>query len=670
MPPPNDPDKHDVNADSGTTGNYFALKDVNCLHDVREAAPHEVVTVTLPAGEEIQSSHVGILKFSPDHQGQQVHVFKSLWGSLLGIGDLCDAGLIAVFDKDRVYIVDLDSETVVLTGERDAHTRLWMIALKPIQPNEEKQAVKSAAQIAASTVVKHKSNTKKQSTSPQHISPAQKTSGKINKLSEQKHDSVGDRVEFFSRTFCSPAESSLMEAVKKQWIRFPGISYKVLKRHRHRLRTHESAAGHLDQVHQNHQPSRPHLSPPPKDESELPTLPILTHIHVEGNHMDATGRYPAMSHRGHQYVLILYSDDGNYIKPIAMTDRTKQSYLKAHKEAMHYFVSRGYKPTFQRLDNETSTAFEDHLKKNDIKVDLVPPNQHRRNKAERAIRTFKNHFIALMAGVDPAFPMCAWNELLEHAEITVNLLRKCPAHPRLSAWEGLNGAYDYDAHPLAPPGTAVTVYESPEQRKSWAKHGVKGFYLGPTSKHYRCYRVWVTTSASVRIADTLAWHPHGYQWDVPTPVDMLVECSNMLTAALKNLATTDPHVATHGQPLQVITEDIRSNLEALRHLYQLAPAAEHDETPVATQRVAETPAAPQRVAETPAAPQRVVETSAAPQRVDETLAAPRQAQHASICPQQRRGGRGEQGNLWPPASWPTRPRSPHQAFGVARLSSS
>ena len=70
--------------------------------------------------------------------------------------------------------------------------------------------------------------------------------------------------------------------------------------------------------------------------------------------------------------------------------------------------------------------------------------------------------------------MCAWNELLEHAEITVNLLRVCPAHPRMSAWEGLNGPYDYDAHPLAPPGTAVTIFETPEQRKSWDKHGIKG----------------------------------------------------------------------------------------------------------------------------------------------------------------------------------------------------
>ena len=32
---------------------------------------------------------------------------------------------------------------------------------------------------------------------------------------------------------------------------------------------------------------------------------------------------------------------------------------------------------------------------------LVPPNVHRKNIAEKAIRTFKAHFLAFLAGVDP-----------------------------------------------------------------------------------------------------------------------------------------------------------------------------------------------------------------------------------------------------------------------------
>ena len=42
---------------------------------------------------------------------------------------------------------------------------------------------------------------------------------------------------------------------------------------------------------------------------------------------------------------------------------------------------------------------------------LVPPNVHRRNIAERAMRTFKAHFLEILSGVDPEFPKFMWDNL-------------------------------------------------------------------------------------------------------------------------------------------------------------------------------------------------------------------------------------------------------------------
>jgi hypothetical protein len=139
--------------------------------------------------------------------------------------------------------------------------------------------------------------------------------------------------------------------------------------------------------------------------------------------MDATGRFPAISTKGNQYILVMISEGTNYIKCIPIPSRTKHSYLKAHQEALQFYEEHGCKPTFQRMDNETSNAFMEHLRTNKITIDLVPPHQHRRNKAERAIQTFKNHFVAALAGVDPNFPMTAWDEIMEQVEITLNMLR-------------------------------------------------------------------------------------------------------------------------------------------------------------------------------------------------------------------------------------------------------
>jgi hypothetical protein len=47
---------------------------------------------------------------------------------------------------------------------------------------------------------------------------------------------------------------------------------------------------------------------------------------------------------------------------------------------------------------------------------------HRCNTNEHAIWTFKVHFIAILAGIDTAFPTNRWDLLLPHADLTVNLL--------------------------------------------------------------------------------------------------------------------------------------------------------------------------------------------------------------------------------------------------------
>ena len=68
----------------------------------------------------------------------------------------------------------------------------------------------------------------------------------------------------------------------------------------------------------------------------------------------------------------------------------------------------------------------------------MPPDLHRRNAAERAIRTFKAHFLAILAGVAIDFPRHLWDLLLPQTELTLNLLRQSTANPQISACEAFN----------------------------------------------------------------------------------------------------------------------------------------------------------------------------------------------------------------------------------------
>ena len=109
---------------------------------------------------------------------------------------------------------------------------------------------------------------------------------------------------------------------------------------------------------------------------------------------------------------------------------------------------------------------------------------HRRNIAERAIQTFKNHFITILAGTHSAFPNNEWDRLLPQAKLTLILLRTSRINPNLSAEEQLNGIFNYHNTPLAPPGIKALAYKMPSHRASWTEHGEEGWYIGQAKKHY------------------------------------------------------------------------------------------------------------------------------------------------------------------------------------------
>jgi hypothetical protein len=127
---------------------------------------------------------------------------------------------------------------------------------------------------------------------------------------------------------------------------------------------------------------------------------------------------------------------------------------------------------------------------------LAPPHCHRTNAAERAIITFKDHFKAVCATVDPDFTSHLWERLLPQAEITLNLLRASRLHPQLSAAAHYHGLIDYNKTAFGPPGCNIFAHEKPAQRRTWAAHGQPGWSLGPDMHHYRCQNVYITATAS------------------------------------------------------------------------------------------------------------------------------------------------------------------------------
>ena len=144
---------------------------------------------------------------------------------------------------------------------------------------------------------------------------------------------------------------------------------------------------------------------------------------------------------------------------------------------------------------------------------IVPPNLHRTSTAERAIATFKDHFISGLASANPSFPMHLWCQFLPQATAIINLRQPLCINPRISAKTILNGEFNYNKTPLTPPGTKVIIHEAPLIRHTWDLHGANRWYLVPAPKHYRCHQCYITKTRAERIACTVELFP--YLYDMP-----------------------------------------------------------------------------------------------------------------------------------------------------------
>ena len=127
---------------------------------------------------------------------------------------------------------------------------------------------------------------------------------------------------------------------------------------------------------------------------------------------------------------VLVSTAGNMIIAEPFTSRKDNHCLLVYDKLMQRIRNHKLTVDLQILDNEGSTEYKQVIKKEwNVNYQLVPPNSHWSNAAERAICTFKAHFLAILAGVAPYFPGNLWYLLLPQTELTLNLLRQSTFDP-------------------------------------------------------------------------------------------------------------------------------------------------------------------------------------------------------------------------------------------------
>jgi len=149
--------------------------------------------------------------------------------------------------------------------------------------------------------------------------------------------------------------------------------------------------------------------------------------------------------------------------------------IRAYLVLVSRLCNAGVSPKMHILDNECLEEFKAQICKNNMTFQLVPHHNHQRNIAEKAIQTFKGHFISIMCGADKDFPLQLWCRLLPQAEHTLNMLRSARVAPNVSAYAYLWGQHNFNANPFAPLGCKVEAHIKPSVRETWAAHTASGY---------------------------------------------------------------------------------------------------------------------------------------------------------------------------------------------------
>ena len=526
---PNGPPSKPI-LDTAATGNFGHLNPNSKL--VGNKTPDlNPITVGVANGEFVTSTHIAELLIPAlPPSARLIRLFPHMREILLSIGLLCDHGCTAHFYKHCCLI--RYHGKIILTGTRNKATNcLWTLdrpattpdfltALEP-HTNQPEQKMFSATRAPSAP-------------------PA-------------------ERVIYGHATLFPPALSTLKTALAKKFLpNIPGLTKASLKAHP--PLTVATAKGHLNQTRKNkHSTKNKHNTSPllqiPSDPDTYHLSDAFPQAEPTGDatnrcyatvwdtqagkvYTDLTGKFPVPSSQGNNYIFLLYDYDSNSINVRAIPTRQANHILTAFEDIYNMLVRRGRKPHLHILDNECSKALTDFMDQEDIDYQKTPPGMHRVNAAERAIGTFKNHFMAGLCTTDKSFPLHLWHRLLPQAKLTLNMMRGAHLNPLFSAHEFLHGRFDFNATPLAPPGMHVVAHEKIDNRGTWSPHGKDAWYVGPALHHYRCYNVWIWDTKAPRITDTVAWFPPPHlKMPVASKADLLVAGINDLTKIL----TSDFH---------------------------------------------------------------------------------------------------------------------------------
>ena len=391
----------------------------------------------------MRSTHIALFRFlHMPLAARQAHIFPALSNkSIISIGQLCDNVLTATFNTTSV---SQSNGSTTIHGNRYSKNDLYYLDL-----------------VAPPTLI------------PSSLPPLQAcTSYKMRNKSDVVHYLHNCSFVLVGTTWTKAIDAGYFST-------WPGLTSELVCKHL--PKSMDISKGHLQQDHQNVRSTKPPTDPP-----TTPYAPPVCTNKVFAQTIKFTGkvatyqigRFLVTSSLSSKYIMFLYDHDSNVILRKPINSQSEHKLICTYSALHSNLTERGIRPTFQMLYNKYPEALESFMRKVGVTFQLVPPHLHCTNAVERSIQNFKDHFVADLSSCDSDFPLHLWDCQFPQATLTLNLLHPSRINPGLSTEAQLNGAFDLNKNPLAPPGTKVLIFQPYTTCCNRAPHGIHGWYLG------------------------------------------------------------------------------------------------------------------------------------------------------------------------------------------------
>lgn len=357
----------------------------------------------------------------------QTHkVLAGLNDTILSIPRLADQGMCSVFLRDRWLVIDEstfrvnENARIMAQGYRENQPGgLYRMGDQPV-PLYDAQRVNSLVHETLSAEYHFDDFS--------DIKERCLTIATVNTYySQVKLRSTAERAAFYHATFGFPSISALYKALARH-LTLPGLTHHEFADnapksvHTSRGHLHELPHGQGSTKPVNERPVSEKIVEDPEElerlsaERQLPRKLTPGYLfsqpddapvkkgewyvyHTGKLTADATGKLPVPSYLGHTAIWIAYHPESGYIRAIPI--KTKADISRTLEFIYSEQLKFGHRIDTVFIDNEVDNDARAYFAQQRVKLNQVAPYCHRANPAERAIGTFKDHFVAILSGRDP-----------------------------------------------------------------------------------------------------------------------------------------------------------------------------------------------------------------------------------------------------------------------------